>query len=145
MMRFRKVLIAVDDDPIAAHAADVGVELARSLHAEVALIHAIDPSMIFAPDAGIAADELALRAQQDGTQLMADFRARLPAGIAALEFIPQGTPGSEIVKAAREWPADLVVIGSHGRRGLTRALVGSVAEAVMRHAPCPVLVVRAKE
>lgn len=144
-MRFQKVLIAVDDDPIAAHAAEVGMDLAHSLHAQVALIHAIDPSLIFAPEAGIAADELALRAEQDGTRLMVDFRARLPAATHALQFIPQGPPGSEIVKAAREWAADLIVIGSHGRHGITRALVGSVAEAVMRDAPCPVLVVRAKE
>lgn len=47
------------------------------------------------------------------------------------------------VNAAKEWPADLIVIGSHGRGGVKRALLGSVAEGVMRHAPCPVLVVRA--
>lgn len=144
-MTFRKILIAVDDDPIAAHAADVGMELARSLGAAMALIHAIDPSLIFSPEGGIPADELAGHATQDGARLMAAFRARLPTGVSALEFIPQGSPGPEIAKAARTWPADLVVIGSHGRRGLTRALVGSVAEAVMRHAPCPVLVVRANE
>jgi nucleotide-binding universal stress UspA family protein len=46
------------------------------------------------------------------------------------------------VNAAKEWPADVIVIGSHGRAGVTRVLLGSVAEAVMRHAPCPVLVVR---
>lgn len=144
-MHFQKLLIAVDDDPIAAHAAEVGMDLAQSLNAEVALIHAIDPSSIFAPESEVVADELALRAEQDGTRLMADFRTRLPLTPHALQFIPQGPPGSEIVKAAREWAADLIVIGSHGRHGITRALVGSVAEAVMRDAPCPVLVVRAKE
>jgi nucleotide-binding universal stress UspA family protein len=144
-MNFEKALIAVDEDPIAARAAEVGVDLARSLHAQIALIYAIDPSSIFAPEAGMAADELALTAERDGMRVMADFRARLPAGTQALQFIPQGQAGTEIIKAAREWEADLIVIGSHGRRGITRALVGSVAEAVMRHAPCPVLVVRAKE
>jgi universal stress protein A len=53
-----------------------------------------------------------------------------------------GKPAAEIVNAAKEWPADVIVIGSHGRAGVTRVLLGSVAEAVMRHAPCPVLVVR---
>jgi len=143
-MSFQRVLITVDDDPIAAHAADVGMELARSLGAQMALVHAIDPSLVFSPEGGMAADELALRAQQDGGRIIADFRARLPAGTAALQFVRQGPPGPEIVNAAREWPADLIVIGSHGRRGLTRAVLGSVAEAVMRNAPCPVLVVRAK-
>ena len=144
-LRFEKILIAIDDDPIAARAAEVGVDLAHTLRARVALIHAIDPSLIFAPDSGVAADELALRAEQDGTRLMADFRARLPAGLHVSQFLPKGPPGAEIVKAAREWEADLIVIGSHGRHGITRALLGSVAEAVMREAPCPVLVVRAEE
>lgn len=140
-MSIQKVLIAIDEDPIAARAADVGMDLARSLHAQVALLHVVDPALILAPEAGIAADELAVSARQDAARLVADFRARLQADAHALGFIPLGSPGPEVVKAAKEWQADLVVIGSHGRRGITRALVGSVAEAVMRHAPCPVLVV----
>lgn len=146
-MTFKKVLIAIDEDPIAAHAADVGMDLAQSLRAEVGLVYAIDTSSTYVPEEGMAADELApaLAAERDGTRLMAGFRARLPAGTEAVQFTPQGQPGPEIVKVANEWKADLIVIGSHGRRGITRALVGSVAEAVMRHAPCPVVVVRAKE
>ena len=140
-MSIQKVLIAIDEDPIAARAADVGMDLARSLHAQVALLHVVDPALILAPEAGIAADELAVSARQDAARLVADFRARLQADAHALGFIPLGSPGPEIVKAAKERQADLIVIGSHGRRGITRALVGSVAEAVMRHAPCPVLVV----
>ncbi|MFO1160387.1 MAG: universal stress protein [Reyranellaceae bacterium] len=139
------MLIAIDEDPIAAHAAEVGIELARSLHADVALVYAIDPALVLAPEAGIAADELAAAARRDAERLMADFRARLQPDAHALSFIRRGSPGPEIAKAAKEWRADLIVIGSHGRRGLTRAVVGSVAETVMRQAPCPVLVVRARE
>lgn len=144
-MSFQKVLVAIDEDPVAAHAAEVGTELARRLNAEVALIHVIDPALIFDPEAGISADELAQKAREDAARVVADFRARLHADARALGFAPLGPPGSEIVKAAKEWQADVIVIGSHGRRGITRALMGSVAEAVMRHAACPVLVVRAKE
>jgi len=56
-----------------------------------------------------------------------------------------GKSASEIIRTAKEWPADIIVIGSHGRHGIQRALLENVAEAVMRHAPCPVLVIRAKE
>lgn len=143
-MSFQKLLIAVDENPISAHAIDVGVDLAQSLRAQVALVYALDPSLIYAPEAGMAFDDLALAAERDGTRLMADLRARLPAGLHPLQFLPRGEPGQEIVKAAKDWGADLIVVGSHGRRGLTRALVGSVAETVMRHAPCPILVVRPK-
>jgi nucleotide-binding universal stress UspA family protein len=144
-VEFKKILIAVDEDPIAAHAAEVGVELARSLNAQVALVHALDPSLTFAPDSGLAGEEIAIRAELDSKRLMADFRSRMPAGVNCLQFMPHGQPGEEIVKAAKEWGADAIVIGSHGRSGISRTLVGSVAEGVMRHAPCPVLVVRAND
>lgn len=144
-MGFRKVLIAVDNEPVAAHAADVGVELACSLAADVALIHVIDAVPAYGADTGISPSELAAKAEQEGKTLMAGFRERLPLQPSALEFVVSGSPSDEIVKAAKEWPADLIVIGSHGRGGVQRALLGSVAEGVMRHAPCPVLAIRAKE
>ncbi len=76
--------------------------------------------------------------------MIGEFRKRIMKRLGVLEFTEVGNPASEIVKAAKDWPADLIVIGSHGRGGLTRALMGSVAEGVMRQAPCPVLVARAK-
>ena len=66
-MSFRRIVVTVDDDPIAAHAADVGMELARSVGAELALIHAIDPPMNFSPEAGLSAAELVLRSRQEST------------------------------------------------------------------------------
>jgi nucleotide-binding universal stress UspA family protein len=144
-MDFRKILIAVDGEPIAAHAAETGAELARSLGADVALIHVVDASAGYVPDAGIPPDRFVADAKQEGNRLLAGFRERLSLQPSALEFLETGTPATEIVKAASRWPADVIVIGSHGRGGVRRALVGSVADGVMRHAPCPVLVVRAKE
>jgi nucleotide-binding universal stress UspA family protein len=84
-------------------------------------------------------------AKHEAKTLINEFRQRLAPQSNALEFVPVGGSATEIAKAAKEWPADLIVIGSHGRSGVKRALLGSVAEGVMRHAPCPVLVVRAKE
>ena len=141
-MSFSRILIAVDSDPVAAHAADIGVELARSLGANVALIHVIDASPVYGADTGISPNELIAQAEQDGKRLLAGFRV-LQAS--ALEFVQAGTPANEIAKAAKQWPADLIVIGSHGRGGVQRVLLGSVAEGVMRHASCPVLVIRANE
>lgn len=59
----------------------------------------------------------------------------------AWKFLREGTPWKEIVESAREWPADLIVVGTHGRSGLTRLLFGSTAEGVVRHARSPVVVV----
>ena len=144
-MSFRRILVAVDESAFAARAADVGFELARSLGVELALIHVVDPSLVAAPESGIPAGELVALAQQDGKRLLAAFGQRAALQPAPLEFIHVGKPAAEIVKAAKDWPADLIVIGSHGRGGVQRLLLGSVAEAVMRHAACPVLVVRAGE
>lgn len=143
-MVFRKILISIDSEPIAVHAADTGAELARLLGAEMALIHVIDDALVNPADTAIQPAVLVASAREEARKLIADFRNRLPQQPSALEFIEIGSPQAEIVNAAKDWPADLIVIGSHGRGGITRALLGSVAESVMRHAPCPVLVVRAR-
>ena len=144
-MSFQKILIAVDSEPIAAHAADIGVELASSLGAAVALIHVIAASPAYGVETGISPNELLTDAEQEGKRLVAGYRQRLSLQPSALEFVVTGIPADEIVKAAKAWSADLIVIGTHGRGGVQRALLGSVADGVMRNAPCPVLIIRAKE
>ena len=142
---FRRVLVAVDRSPIAAHAAEVGVELARSLDAELAFIHAVDPAEGVVPvDSGVPAGELMALARQDAERLLGEFHQSAPAGLVTREFLTVGKPADEIVRAAKEWPADVIVIGSHGRTGIPRVVLGSVAESVVRHAACPILVVREK-
>ena len=109
-----KVLIALTNEPLAAHAADVGVELTRSLKAELGFVYVIgEPSEIGA-NGGVSAEEAIKTAEEDGKDLIAAIRQRAPE-LAALEFMPIGDPAAEIIKAAREWPANLIVIGSHGR------------------------------
>ena len=110
----------------------------------MAFIHVIDAALVNAADTGIQPAVFAASAKEDARKLIDGFRKRLPEQLNALEFVQIGTPLTEIVNAAKDWPADLIVIGSHGRGGLKRALLGSVAEGVMRHAHCPVLVVRAR-
>jgi len=88
---------------------------------------------------------LIARAERDGKKLLARFRRQMSLPSSSPAFAQFGNPATEIVKCAQYWPADLIVIGSHGREGVRRALLGSVAEAVIRHTPCPVLVIRAAE
>lgn len=139
-MSFKKILIAVDSGPIAAKAFDLGLGLAKTLGAEVGLITVVDTIRTASPAVDVAALQLLPLARQEARALLDDLGAR--AGGTAREFLTEGSPGDEIVAAAKSFGADLIVIGSHGRTGITRVLMGSVAEAVMRHAPCPVLVVR---
>lgn len=142
-MSFKKVLIAIDASPVAAHAAEVGADLARALNAEIALIHVFSVDVPYGSDIGIPPKELEARADAEGQSVIEGFRERMRL-TSALTFAVAGVPAVEVAKAAKEWSADLIVVGSHGREGMQRALLGSVAEGVMRRAPCPVLVVRAK-
>jgi nucleotide-binding universal stress UspA family protein len=144
-MPFKKVLIAVDSDPVAVHAAEVGVELAKAVAGQVALISVIDRSGVEAAAPEFPRDELLAEARDHAARVLAELGPKLAPGGAAETFSPEGHPGEEIVAAAKTWGADLIVIGSHGRGGIGRVLLGSVAEAVTRHAPCPVLVVRGKD
>lgn len=143
-MTFKKILFAVDRDPVTARAAEVGVDLARQLGAEMAFVHVIDTTTDISAETWTTTELLGV-AEQQAEKLVARYRQRLSLTETATEFIVTGSPADEIVAAAKDWKADVVVIGSHGRGRVHSALLGSVAEAVTRHAPCPVLVVRAAD
>lgn len=142
-MTFKRILVAVDDTSIAAHAADVGVDLAKSLGADLAFFHAVDTSSLGSPE-GIPADELARMAERDGRLLLDAFRQRADSTPQALAFLEFGKPATKILEGAKNWSADVIVMGSHGRGRVGSLLLGSVAEGVLRHAKCPVLIVRAR-
>ena len=145
-MTFRKILIAVDSEPIAVRAVDIGAELANALRAEIALINVVDSALGYPADTGgVPPGEILALAKQDAKKLISNLRRHLSAETIVMELVPVGSPATEIVRAANDWSADMIVLGSHGRKGVQRALLGSVAEAVMRQARCPVLVIRASE
>ena len=140
-MSIRRILIAVDEGAIAAHAVDVGLDLAKTLGAEIALIYVAEAPASYGSDTGISPAKFEELARKEGQRLVAGIRQRKRLSESTLEFVESGNPTTEILKAAKAWPADLIVVGSHGRSGLDRAVLGSVAEGVVRKAPCPVLVV----
>ena len=143
-MSFRRILMALDESPVAAHAASVAADLAGALHAELALVYVIDPKLACLPDSAIAPAEMMVSLKHDGTVFL-DRAAEHLGGISPWRFVREGTPADEILAAAREWEPDLIVIGTHGRSGVSRVVLGSTAESVVRHARCPVVVVRARE
>jgi nucleotide-binding universal stress UspA family protein len=142
MSGFRKILIAVDGEAVSAHAAQVGLQLACCVAGEVALVHVVELGLTHAP--GIAAEDLIAEAKNDGKGILTAVQDSISPLFSAREFIRVGKPVHEILAVAKEWPADVIVVGCHGRHGISRILLGSVAEAVMRHADCPVLVIRGK-
>jgi nucleotide-binding universal stress UspA family protein len=141
-MSFRRILIAIDVDEIGVHATLVGLELAAALGAELALIHVAGPSVSDGAWIAVAAPELVMTPGYEISQVLASLKGRAPIPADAARFEPVGDPAECVVQTARDWRADLVVVGSHGRSGLDRVFLGSVAEWVARRAPCASLIVR---
>jgi nucleotide-binding universal stress UspA family protein len=141
-MTFNRILIAVDTSEIGVNATVAGLELAAALGAKVAFIHVVAPAVTDAGWFAVASPELTQPQGGEILQVLASLQGRAPIPAETVRFVPVGDPANCITQAARDWPADLVVIGSHGRGGVDRVLLGSVAEGVARHAPCPVLIVR---
>lgn len=144
-MAFKKILIAVDESAFAAHAADIGTELARSLGAEVAFVTVIDTSIGGPAQDSIPADLWMATAEREAKDRLAAYRDRAAAHPPALTFTVSGKPATKIVQAAANWPADVIVMGTHGRGVVANMLLGSVAQGVLRSADCPVLIVRAQK
>jgi nucleotide-binding universal stress UspA family protein len=145
-MSFKKILIAVDESSVAAHAADLGLDLARQLGAEAAFITVVDPAvMSSASDSGVSADKWLAMAQREAKDLLNAFTSRAAATPPPLMFVETGKPAAKIVDAAKNWPADLIVMGTHARNVVGEILLGSVAQGVLHKAPCPVMVLKPRE
>ncbi len=148
---YQRILVPVDGSETAALALDSAITLARAFQGRIRLIHVIDPSIWmtgYDPYAGSSAG-LYEAVRRGGDELL---RAALDkvdaAGVEADTVLVDQSGerlGEAVAHAASLWAADLVVVGTHGRRGVSRLLMGSGAEQVIRLAPVPVLVVRAKE
>ena len=142
---FKNILCPVDFSDSSRHAATVATELARSSSAALTIVHIWQPPMPLygIPDAALSGD-LIQSLIDDAERSLDEWKATaVAAGVGSVQSkMITGVPWDEIVKLAKESGADLVVMGTHGRTGLTHVLIGSVAEKVVRHAPCAVLVVR---
>jgi len=143
-MRFTHVLVAVDGSEFAAHALEVAVALAAELSAQIGLVHVLDPKSVpVGSETGVPADQAWALARADAQGLLDTAASAIAGRGQAWKFVREGTPWRGIVESAREGPADLIVVGTHGRLGLTRLLFGSTAEGVVRHARSPAVVVPA--
>jgi nucleotide-binding universal stress UspA family protein len=140
MFTIRRILHPTDFSEQSRAALEVASALARDYKAELVVTHVYQPPAVYAPD-GIAMPMPAEEPYEARVQL-ARVRPADP-GVRIEHRLLEGHPADEILKLAREVAADVIVLGTHGKTGLSRLLMGSVAENVMRKATCPVLTVRA--
>jgi nucleotide-binding universal stress UspA family protein len=141
---YRKILCAVDFSGSSRAAFDAAVGLALTHDAALELLYVYDLPRILPEAVAETTIELVAGAVQD--RLGEWRRLATAAGVTSVETVslPASTVWSAIVSMACEGGHDLLVVGTHGRTGLQKALHGSVAERVVQHAPCPVLVVHAE-
>ncbi|MEO8326564.1 MAG: universal stress protein [Nitrospirota bacterium] len=139
---FKQIVVPVDFSLCSLDALEYGTQIAMDFGASLELLHVLEP---------VAYDDdrtLAQQAKQDQLKegIDAQFRryvsAIQAAGVSVREVIRGGVPADTILESARASAGDLIVMGTHGRRGISYVMRGSVAEAVLRRASCPVLAVR---
>jgi nucleotide-binding universal stress UspA family protein len=142
--RVRKLLLATDLTEASSSATEAAFELAGRLGAALLVVSVIDPGSLLLPGGRFRVRIDQVREQRELLAQELVERGR-EAGIEVSFLIWAGDPGDMIVSAAEAERADMVLVGSHGRGVVGRFFIGSVSEHVVRHAPCPVLVVRPRE
>ena len=144
-----KILLAIDGSSHSQDAVDEVAKRPWPLNSTIRVLSVIQPYTPPATEfvlAGSTLDDIARQQIEEANRLTAGAAGALEAAHVSTEVVVrEGDPRSAIVDEADEWGADLIVVGSHGRTGITRLLLGSVAEAVVGHAHCSIEVVRRRE
>ena len=148
MTRIRRILCASDFSKTSGKALISAIDLAKANRARLTILHAHVPIVPLVPEQYLEAStwdrvdtETRRWAERQVEKLTEKARKR---GVRASAMMVTGDPAQQIVRMARSKRADLIVVGTHGRRGFSKFFLGSVAERVIATAPCPVMTVRGK-
>jgi nucleotide-binding universal stress UspA family protein len=145
MKTFANILVPIDFGEPSERALELAVELAKQNGGEVIILHVFDVPASYA-GMGISPIDLLAPMWAAGRKQLEDTLEKVKTTIpGATEEIARGAPWREILAAIERHRPDLVVMGTHGRRGVPRAVLGSVAEKIVRLSPVPVLTVRARD
>lgn len=143
--QLRRILVPLDFSPPSRRALRFAREWAVRFGSEICLLHVIEPMTAVASFGPVPAAVPPVTVdfrEQARAELGRLAREEFPASVQVSVQLRDGSAYDQIAAAARDWQADLIIIATHGRTGLTHALLGSTAERVVRHAPCPVLTLR---
>jgi universal stress protein A len=142
---FDPIVVAVDASPASRAAASLAIWLARAESAKIWFINVVDVARLMplaGSDAPYPEDAIAM-VDEESRRMLEEVKARaVAAGVDASICSTQGDAADEILNAAGERNAGLIVMGTHGRIGVARLFIGSVADAVLRRSSCPVLVTK---
>ena len=147
-MAYKRILVPVDGSPTSNAGLREAVSMAKAQGASLQLVHIVDYHTLAMGglEAGAYIDDLMQSLAQSGRRILKRAeeqvrKAGVPVSSVLLES-PAGPAADPIVRQAKKWKADVIVLGTHGRRGMSRVLMGSDAEQVVRSSPVPVMLVR---
>lgn len=148
---FKRILVAVDASDTSGLALETALGLAAEANAALRIVHAVDVSNVNLGAEYLDYPQVSESLVKNGRDILATAQARAATagceadtGLVVIDSLGQRLPEA-IVSDADAWAADLIVIGTHGRRGLSRLFLGSIAEGVVRVASQPVLLVKEKD
>jgi nucleotide-binding universal stress UspA family protein len=150
-MIYKKILVAVDGSEISKQALHEAIGLAKDQKAKLRIVHVVDEYFVDYSGIGIDYDKYEASMKKYGLKILKEMEEIARQSNTEFESklielkTNQGRIEQKIIEEAKNWPADLIVIGTHGRRGLSHLFLGSVAEGVVRIAPMPVLLIRGKK
>ncbi len=143
---YKKILVPVDGSSTSQRGLEEAISLAKLCGASVRFVHVVNELILANDFLAINYGELIDRLRDEGRRILdaAETRARAQGVASDSDLIETlgGQAAREILNVSRKWGADLIVMGTHGRRGIRRLALGSDAEVVLRHASVPVLLVR---
>ncbi len=152
MKNFDRILAPVDFSKCSRSALNYAISLAHQLGAKLRIVHICEVPALVSPDLVVTIPDQPTQTisewvRNEADSGMAEFMAELaiPDGVEIETKLIAGDAPERIAKEATEYDADLIVMGTHGRKGMAHLIMGSVAERTLRIAPCPVLTIRSNE
>lgn len=143
MSALKKILIAIDNGPASEKVVSNGFQLGKQLNAEMALVSIVDTTALMT-DGAVTPREFANSIKKDYKKSQQMLIDKLCKDCNIWTFVEEGKPFEAILKVADDWDADLIVLGTHGRTGLSHILMGSVAEKIVRHSVKPLFIIPVK-
>lgn len=143
---FKRILVPVDGSTTSLNGLKEAIRLAKSTGGRLRILHVVDGLAFIADHGGYVSDTEVFR--RSGEKMLAKIMPRVQQQVRADSVIVENISGraaDTIIDMAKEWRADVIIMGTHGRRGVNRLVFGSDAELVIRTAPVPVMLVRSPE
>lgn len=145
MIHIQKILCPIDFSAPSRNALRYANEFAKAMNAKITVLHVIQPQPI-AADVNVPYVPLEIELEKNAREDLEHLVSKeVDKSVLVEQVLAFGLPSDCVIEQARKENVDLIILGTHGRSGISRLLMGSTAENVIRHATCPVLVVKAEE